>query len=96
MHYLYDSSGDPIWLNGADATDNLPNATQMALFQWEGYCAVCSGANPVPREVGIFTRDFVDESTMSWNLDYALIPPLSGSINRTDETEKLTARLNCQ
>jgi subtilisin family serine protease len=96
VHYLYDSSGNPIWLNGADATDNLPNATEMALFQWEGYCAVCSGANPVPREVGIFTRDFADESTMSWNLDYALIPPLSGLINRTDETEKLTARLNCQ
>jgi len=33
---------------------------------------------------------------MSWNLNYILEAPLSASINRSDDIEKLTARLICE
>ncbi len=96
IHYIYDDLGKPVWLIGADATDNLPDTPEMSLLQWNGYCAVCSEIVPSNETVGVFTRDFVDEANMSWNLNYVLNPPLSGSVDRTDITEKLTNLLSCQ
>ena len=39
---------------------------------------------------------FDSEIAMTWTLDYELIAPLSGLIDRPDDTEKLTARSACQ
>lgn len=96
LHYVYDDLGRPIWLLAADATDNLPTRPDMILTQWSGFCTLCTGAAPTYEDVGMFTRDFVDENNISWNLDYELKPPLSGVVNRSDDTVKLTLRLPCQ
>ena len=96
VHYIYDSRGRPVWLTAADATDNLPNAREMSMLQWTGFCAACTGPAPTYQEVGVFTRDYMDENNMTWNLDYMLNPPLSGSANRSDVTAKLTTELACQ
>ncbi len=64
--------------------------------QWSGYCAVCTGDTPSQEPVGLFTRDYADEYNMTWTLDYVLNPPLSGTITRTDVTEKLTVSQVCQ
>jgi hypothetical protein len=33
---------------------------------------------------------------MDWNLNYLLVPPLSGSVDRSDSTMKLTAPVACE
>jgi len=95
LHYIYDANGNPVWLLGANVTDGLPHA-EVPLLQFSGYCAVCSGATPTSQEVGVLTLDYADDSNMTWNLDYVLMPPLSGSVDRTDVAEKLTDPLVCQ
>ena len=93
VHYLYDSLGRPVWLNGADGSD--PDAREISLLQWSGFCAVCTGPAPTFETVGMFTRDYASETSMTWNLDYVLNSPLSGSVNRTDDTGKITTPLVC-
>jgi len=95
LHYIYDAAGRPIWLLGANDANGLPHA-ETPLLQYSGYCAVCSGPDPTNQEVGVFTLDYADEGNAIWNLNYILAPPLSGSIDRTDITAKLTVPLICQ
>jgi len=96
LHYIYDDRGRPVWLLGANVNDSLPNIQEMSLLQYDGYCAVCSGTEPTTKEVGLFTGDYADELNATWNLNYVLEAPLSGSVDRTDETMKLTVPLVCQ
>jgi subtilisin family serine protease len=95
LHYIYDASGNPAWLLGASDNSGLPDA-QASLQQFQGYCAVCTGAPPTSREVGLFTINYTDENHAGWNLDYLLAPPLGGSVNRDDSVEKLTLPVTCQ
>jgi subtilisin family serine protease len=95
IHYIYDDLGKPVWLIGAATADGLPNIQELSLGQWSGYCAVCTGDTPTKEPVGVFTGDFSDENNMTWNLNYVLNAPLSGSIDRTDDTRKLTVPLIC-
>jgi subtilisin family serine protease len=95
LHYIYDSTGQPVWLLGADVNEGLPQA-EIPLLQFSGYCAVCAGDTPTSEEVGLFTLDYSDETTASWNLNYVLAGPLSGSVNRSDDVIKLTTPLVCQ
>ena len=68
----------------------------MPLLQFQGYCPTCAEVNyPDPVPVGTFTRDFIDEERMNWVLDYTLKPPLQGVVSRSDQAEKLSARLSC-
>jgi hypothetical protein len=93
VHYIYDGDGNPVWIQGAAAPATVQ---QMNMRQWSGFCPTCTGPEPTKRPVGTFTRDFLDEDSMTWTLDYSLLPPLIGVINRTDDTIKLTAQLECQ
>lgn len=95
VHYIYDDLGNPAWLLGSVATENLPGEQEMALSQWSGFCAVCSGIDPTRETVGMFVREYADEGNMTWNLDYVLNTPLSGSVNREDDVGKLTVSLAC-
>jgi hypothetical protein len=95
LHYVYDDRGRPIWLLGADASGSA-TVREMILTQWNGYCAVCTGDAPGFVDAGMLIRDFVDEDNMSWNLNYVLQSPLSGSVDRPDDAVKLTRRLSCQ
>ncbi len=95
LHYIYDAQGRPVWLIGAGVAGGLPHA-EIALSQFSGYCAACSGSSPTSQEVGLFTLDYTDEDSATWNLNYVLNPPLSGSVNRTDDVRKLTVPVSCQ
>ena len=96
VHYIYDDRGNPIWLQTASAISGLPNGEEMTLSQWDGYCPTCARVEPTRDMVGLFTNNFLDEDNMTWTLDYVLESPLSGSVNRTDETSKLTTTMVCQ
>lgn len=85
VHYIYDAKGNPVWLQGG-----------ANMRQWSGFCPVCTGPAPTKEPVGPFTRSFLDEDSMNWTLDYTLLAPLTGKVNRTDSTGKLTVRLDCQ
>jgi len=92
VHYIYDDSGSPVWLTAAAADE----ATEMSFLQWTGYCVVCTGSEPTHETAGVFSRDFADEYNLTWTLDYVLNSSLSGSIKRTDITEKLTVDQVCE
>ena len=95
VHYIFDDSGSPVWLIGTPDPQSATNP-EASLLQFDGFCAVCSEEAVTFESVGLFTRDFVSESSMTWNLNYALKPPLSGSADRSDNTIKLTAPVACQ
>ncbi|MCP4046466.1 MAG: S8 family serine peptidase, partial [Gammaproteobacteria bacterium] len=95
LHYIFDGSGRPVWLLGTPEPQS-PTEPESTLLQFGGFCAVCSTLPVTSETAGVFTREFTSESTMNWNLDYALNAPLSGSINRSDETTKLTAPVVCE
>jgi len=96
LHYVYDDAGNPAWLLGAAATTNIPGPQDMELTQWSGFCAVCTGDKPTSETVGVLTREYADEENMTWNLDYVLNSPLSGSVNRSDDAGKLTLSQACE
>jgi hypothetical protein len=97
LHYIYDDRGQPVWLLASpDPQAQSPAIQEMPLFQFGGYCAVCSENEITIETAGVFTRDFASEDNLSWNLNYVLNTPLSGSIDRTDDVEKLTLPLACQ
>jgi len=96
IHFIYDDDGNPRWLLTSPSPQS-PTTTEMPMLQFSGFCAVCNEtAIPGPETVGVFSRDFADENLMTWTLDYVFNPPLSGSVKRTDEAEKLTLRLDCK
>ena len=95
VHYIYDGSGKPVWLIGAPNPQSATNP-EAALLQFSGFCAVCSEQAITIEDVGLFTRGFNSESSMNWNLNYVLNSPLSGSVDRSDNTFKLTAPVACQ
>jgi hypothetical protein len=95
IHYLFDAMGNPRWLL-ALPDPQTPTATEMPLYQFTGYCAVCEETAVDLQPMGVFTRIFDDESTGSWTLDYVFEAPLSGSVMRTDSVVKLTNPLVCE
>jgi len=95
VHYIFDDSGRPVWMIGTPEPQS-PTEPESTLLQFSGFCAVCSESELTIDSVGVFTRDFTSESNMDWNLDYLLKAPLSGSINRSDETSKLTDTVACE
>lgn len=95
IHFIYDDDGRPRWLLTSPSPQS-PTTEEMPMLQFTGFCAVCDEvAIPAPVEAGVFSREFLSETLMSWTLDYMFNPPLSGSVKRTDESEKLTLRLEC-
>jgi subtilisin family serine protease len=95
LHYIYDDQGKPVWLMAAPEVQS-ETATDLLLLQWSGFCVFCTGADPSYATVGTFTREFASEENVNWTLDYVFNPPLSGSVDRTDDAAKLTAPLVCQ
>ena len=95
IHYLFDAVGNPRWLL-ALPDPQTPTATEMPLYQFTGYCAVCEETAVDFQPMGVFTRFFEDESTASWTLDYVFEPPLSGTVTRTNDVVKLTNPLVCE
>ena len=95
IHYLYDAQGLPRWLVAQDPGGSEPNATDLPMLQFSGFCAVCAASAVSFEVMGTLQRSFDSESTGSWTLDYLFEPPLSGSVERTDPIVKLTDRLDC-
>ena len=94
IHYLFDDTGSPRWLAAAEL-DISPSATELPLLQFTGYCAVCEAKEVTSREVGVLERTFLNESEGNWTLDYLLMAPLSGSVERTDSIIKITDKIDC-
>jgi len=95
IHFIYDDDGNPRWLLAVPDPQS-PTAEELTLLQFEGYCAVCDEKPVSNNPAGIFSRTFADEDNLTWTLDYAWLPPLSGSIKRPDEANKRSVRLDCQ
>ncbi|MGD8383956.1 MAG: S8 family serine peptidase [Lysobacterales bacterium] len=95
VHYIYDAQGNPRWMTSSSGLQ-LPASGDMPLLQFTGYCAVCADTGTSYETVGTLNVVFSDESDLAWTLDYTLRPPLSGSIERSNDAVKLTAPLACQ
>jgi len=94
LHYIYDDRGRPVWLL-ASPDPQGPDIQELGLLQFGGYCAVCASDEISIETVGLFSRDFASEVDMNWTLDYVFNSPLSGSVDRTDDTRKLTEPVAC-
>ena len=95
VHYIYDEQGNPMWLIGSPDPQSAA-AEEMSLLQFGGYCAVCAQEEITIESVGSFTRVFMSEDSLTWNLNYNLNPPLSGTVDRTDDAAKLTSPVACE
>jgi subtilisin family serine protease len=95
IHYLFDSRGNPKFLLAADATDNQATATSMPIYDYRGYCATCPEVPVIITPVGTFTRNFTNESTGSWTLNYQAFTPQQ-TVNRTDSIVKISDNLQCK
>lgn len=96
VNYLYDDSGRPVWWTASANDPDIPTAIDMPILQWTGFCPTCTGPDPTNETIGVLTRAFVDEQNMTWSMDYMLSPPLSGTVTRTDQAEKLTIDKVCR
>jgi hypothetical protein len=96
IHYLFDALGLPRWLFVQDLDEPAPTNPEMPMLQFSGYCAVCSEAAVASQTVGVLARSFSSETAGSWTLDYLFEPPLSGSVERTDQIVKLTHTIPCE
>lgn len=96
IHYLFDAGGKPRWLFGQSLTDASPTLETLDLLQFHGYCAVCNSADVDFDPVGMLSREFGSETDGSWTLEYELLAPLDGTIDRTDSVIRLTDVLSCQ
>jgi hypothetical protein len=90
IHYLFDAAGRPRWLIAQDPGGaGAPTEPELAMLQFSGFCAVCAESNVSFEIMGTLQRTFSSETTGSWTLDYLFEPPLSGSVERTDQIVKL-------
>ena len=96
IHYLFDGLGNPRWLVAQDLANPEPTNQELPMLQFSGYCAVCTATSVSSQPVGLLERSFTDESSGSWMLDYVMEPPLSGSVQRTEQIIKLTDTLGCE
>jgi hypothetical protein len=85
IHYLYDDSGNPVWLQAAGASGN-----ELTMSQFTGFCPTCATSAVSSTDVGVLTHDFASVSAADWTLNYMLNSPLSGDINRADDIIKLS------
>jgi len=96
IHYLYDALGFPRWLVAQDPDGGGPNAAEIPMLQFQGYCAVCAETGVSYETMGTLQRSFSSQTAGSWTLDYLFEPPLTGDVDRTDPIVKLTGTLPCQ
>lgn len=94
IHYIYDAEGAPVWLIGSPSPQSA-TAEESVLKQLGGFCPTCAETPITTADVGVFSREFQSEERQTWTLNYALQAPLLGSVERTDETGKLTVKLSC-
>jgi len=94
IHYIYDAEGAPVWLIGSPSPQSA-TVEESVLKQLGGFCPTCAESPITTADVGVFSREFQSEERQTWSLDYVLQSPLLGSVERTDETGKLTVKLNC-
>lgn len=96
IHYLFDDEGSPRWIIAADDNNQSATATQIPILQATGFCPTCTPTGNTFTDVGTLTRTFVDNETGTWTLDFTYQAPLSLTVNRTDNVQKLSEPLVCQ
>jgi hypothetical protein len=95
VHYVFDAAGTPRWLYAQDVVNPAPTNSELPILQIKGFCAVCEASAVSTQTVGVLERSFSSETAGTWNLDYLLMAPLAGSVDRTDPIVKLTDVLEC-
>jgi len=62
----------------------------LTMTQFEGFCPTCATSAITNDDVGLLSHDYLSESAANWTLNYLLVPPLSGDIERDDQAVKLS------
>ena len=95
IHYLFDDKGLPRWLFAQDPDQSSPTSPSVPMLQFKGYCAVCESQPVSFQTVGVLNRSFGSENSGEWTLDYLFESPLTGSVTRTEQIQKLTNAIPC-
>jgi len=91
--YLYDSLGQPRWVAGSASP--FAASTTLALSQLSGFCPTCLWAATVPTQVGTLTASFSSGTQGHYSTQINLAPPLAGSWNIDQPTQRLTGSPVC-
>jgi hypothetical protein len=67
----------------------------MAMYQFAGFCPSCSWVAPQTVQVGTMTATFSSATQGHYTTQINLAPPLSGSWNIDQPTQRLTGSPAC-
>jgi hypothetical protein len=91
--YLYDALGQPRWVAGS--ANAVSGSNMLAMNQLSGFCPVCNWAAAVPTQVGSLTVNFASGTQGRYTTQINLAPPLAGSWNIDQPTQRLTGSPVC-
>ena len=91
--YLYDALGQPRWVAGS--ANAVSGSNMLAMSQLSGFCPVCNWAAAVPTQVGTLTANFASGTQGRYTTQINLAPPLAGSWNIDQPTQRLTGSPVC-
>jgi subtilisin family serine protease len=91
--YLYDALGQPRWVAGS--ANAVSGSNMLAVSQLSGFCPVCNWAAAVPTQVGTLTTNFASGTQGRYTTQINLAPPLAGSWNIDQPTQRLTGSPVC-
>jgi len=91
--YLYDALGMPSWLAGS--TNTTAGSNTLAMYQLSGFCPTCNWVAPQTTPVGTLTASFTSGTQGHYTTQINLAPPLAGSWNIDQPTQRLTGSPIC-
>jgi hypothetical protein len=91
--YMYDASGNPRWVVGANGP--FAASSTIAMLQSTGFCPVCAYQALTTQPAGNMTVTYTNGSSGQLNTAIALNAPLSGTWNVNQPIARLTGTSTC-
>jgi subtilisin family serine protease len=91
--YMYDASGNPRWIVGANGP--FVASSTIAMLQSTGFCPVCSYQALTTQSAGNMTVTYANGSSGQLDTAITLNTPLSGTWNVTQPIARLTGSSTC-
>jgi subtilisin family serine protease len=91
--YLYDALGMPHWLAGS--TNTTAGSNTFPIYQLSGFCPSCNWVAPQTVQAGTMTASFSSGTQGHYTTQISLAPPLAGSWNIDQPTQRLTGSPAC-
>ncbi|GAB4116343.1 MAG: hypothetical protein Tsb0027_07670 [Wenzhouxiangellaceae bacterium] len=96
IRYFFDDSGQARWVSGV-ASDNIVDNPTGMVFQAQGFCPDCPPVATSRTEIGSYAHSFdPDLQGGRQDISFELLPPLSGSLDRSEQLVRLSDAIACE